>query len=250
MPLDESARGDETDIADALDADPGSGDLLQSFEGRNLEKPLRRQKNTEAGRLEPAGGSAEIDGLPGDHGAVVLARMHLIERIEYPGHGFLIGVEIGCGNIDVWTDVVSQLVHVAPGQPPELVGREFLGIADHPTLGAAERNVQERGLPRHQCRQGGDLGFGHIGVIADAALSRTSNGVVQDAIAVKRPDGTIVHLHRKTNGDGSLRRLEEFDEALFETVQMGPCPAELFSDDFEGIKAFGLHFLVWRRLVR
>src|SRR5690606_6479675 len=87
-------------------------------------------------------------------------------------------------------------VHEAPGEPLNLAFGEFGGVAANPTLGSAERNTDDGGLPGHELGECSDLVFVDIEVIAQSALERSAGVVVLDAIADERPDAPIVHTDR------------------------------------------------------
>ncbi len=68
------------------------------------------------------------------------------------------------------------------------VGRVDLDAA----LGPAEGDVDQRGLPRHQRRQGADLVEVDRGVVADAALVRTPGAVVLDPESLEHQQRAVV----------------------------------------------------------
>jgi hypothetical protein len=230
-----------------VDRHPGPGELRQIGQGLDLKKPLGGEERAEARGVAPAQGAAQLQGLAGHHGAVVLARMQGVVGVVDPGHGLLVGVEVGRRDVRVGADVVAQFVHEAAGDAPELGLAEALGIAHHPAFGAAERHLHQRALPGHEGRQGGDLMLRHLGVIADAALAGPEHVVVQHPVALEGADRAVLHLDRKAHADGALGRLEKLDQAALETGQVGPRPAELLALNLEGI---GMLDRAFRCLIR
>ena len=65
-----------------------------------------------------------------------------------------------------------------------------------PPLGAAERNVDDRALPRHPGGERPHLVQGDVLVVTDAALARAARDVVEDAVADEDLDAAVVHRDR------------------------------------------------------
>jgi hypothetical protein len=74
----------------------------------------------------------------------------------------------------------------------------------------------DRALPRHPCRERGDLVERDAGVITDASLGRAERDVVLDAVTGKDLDLAVVHLDRTGHDDLPLGMGEDFPDARIE----------------------------------
>ena len=80
-------------------------------------------------------------------------------------------------------------------------------------------------------------------MIADAALTGPENAVVQDAIAAKHPHRTVVHLDRKADVYGALRRFKEVDKPALEALEVRAGAPEMLGlrleriDDLTSVRA-------------
>ena len=79
--------------------------------------------------------------------------MHHRVRVVDPGHRLSIGVQVGCGDVGVRADVVSECADEPASDPPFFLDRELAGVAGHPALGTAERNARQGTFP---CHPGGE----------------------------------------------------------------------------------------------
>src|SRR5579859_5480227 len=126
------------------------------------------------------------------------------ERVHDPGHGLAVGVYVGRGDVAVVADEDRDLGGEPPRHVLQLVQAQLPRIDDDSALGAAERDVDDRALPRHPHRERLHLVQGDVGVIADAALGRTAVDVVLHSIAREHPDAVVVHAHRERAGELAL----------------------------------------------
>src|SRR5213592_1166453 len=95
--------------------------------------------------------AAERDRLPG-HGrgrVAVPARV----LVEDPGHDLRVGGDVGRWNVAVRPEHDGNALREAAGEALQLELGELLGIHGDAALRAAERDVHERGLPRHDGRE-------------------------------------------------------------------------------------------------
>ena len=94
--------------------------------------------------------------------------------------------------------------------------RKQVGIADHAALGAAERDVDHRALPRHPRSQRAHFVERHVGRVANAALARAARDRMLHAIAGEHFEPPVVELHRNVDGDLARRRAQHFLHAVVE----------------------------------
>ena len=107
-----------------------------------------------------------LAGHDGGHG---LAHVHGV-GVHHPGHGLLVGVDVGRGNVFFRPDELDQLRGVAAGHALQFALRHLVRIADDAALGAAEGNVDHGALPGHPAGQGAHFVEGDVGRVADAAF--------------------------------------------------------------------------------
>src|SRR5207244_13371800 len=100
----------------------------------------------------------------------------------------------------------------ALGEPPgpalELELGELLRVDGDAALRATERDVHERGLPRHDRSKAEHLVVIGVGVIADPPLAGAARAVVLDAVAGEHFDAAVVHPHRDLDLHFAKRRPE------------------------------------------
>jgi hypothetical protein len=134
------------------------------------------------GGLGTALRAAERDGLAGDDlGRVTVLAPVLVED---PAHRLGVRAHVRRRDVPARSEHRGDLVGVAPGEAFEFGGAELVRGDLDPALGAAEREVDEGGLPRHQRGERPYLVDVGVRVVTDAALVRTSGAVVLDAVAV------------------------------------------------------------------
>ena len=69
--------------------------------------------------------------------------------VHDPGHGLRIGVNVRRRNVHRGADDGKDLARVTARHALQLALGHALGVADHPALGAAERNVDGGRFPGH-----------------------------------------------------------------------------------------------------
>ena len=141
--------------------------------------------------------AADDEGLARDHAGHAAALGHGV-GVHHPGHGLLVGAEIGRGNVEVGADEQHDLRRIATGERFELVAGHGAGRAPHAAFGPAVGEAHERALPGHEHGERGHLAHVHVGVVAQAALGGAEGGVVMDAVAHEDFRPPVVHAH----GDG------------------------------------------------
>ena len=129
-----------------------------------------------AGGLNAAARAADVERLAGDHAGDGLAHVHGV-GVHDPGHGLLVGVHVGRGNVLLRSDEVDDLRGVAAGHALQFALAHCFGIADDAALGAAEGNVDDGALPGHPTGQGAHFVERDVGRVANAALGRAAGDV-------------------------------------------------------------------------
>ncbi len=137
------------------------------------------------------------------------------DGVHDPGHDLRVGTHVRRRDVLFRTDEDRYLGGVAAGKVLELVWRQLAGVAGDSPLGSAVRQPDCRALPRHQHGQRLHEVEVDGGVVADAALSRTSADVVLDAPAGEHMDRPVVHPDRE------MDRKLTFDVAQAESRVIG-----------------------------
>ena len=114
---------------------------------------------------------------------------------------------------------IAQLGDEAPGDAPQFIATEFLGIADDTAFCTTERYVDNRRLPRHEIRQGSGLVLVHRGMITQPALHRPARGAVLDPVAeMMSPEET-------------MRRLDEIKSIIEKSADYMPEHASFIAEN-------------------
>src|SRR4029077_5240731 len=99
-------------------------------------------------RLAAADAAAQLDRLAGDDLRTGVADLHAV-GVHDPGHGLLVGAEVGSHHVLAWADDIQHFLAEAARQPLQFLARQGLGVAGDAALGAAEGQVHDAALPRH-----------------------------------------------------------------------------------------------------
>ena len=134
--------------------------------------------------------------LAGDRGRHRLTPVEDVDGVEEPGHHALVGVHVGCRNVEVGAEQRRDPERVAPGQPLELAVGQLPRVAHHAALSAAERDPDDGALEGHLRSESRDLVGGHRRVEADPALGRTADRRVVRPPPREDLDPAVVHAHR------------------------------------------------------
>ena len=229
--LGEQPREVRADVAEALDRDAG---VVQP-RALLLERRPDAVERAAGGRAVAADRPAERERLAGDDAEHRVADVHRV-RVHDPRHHLGVGADVGRGNVLLGADLVDDLARVAPREPLLLAERERLRVADDAALGAAEREAHQRALPRHPHRERLHLVLRHGRVVADAALGRAARHVVDDAVALERPHGAVVHLHGHRHLDALLAVGEDLDQVRVDGEGLAD-PAQLRLGELERVLA-------------
>ena len=141
--------------------------------------------------------------------------------VHDPGHGLLIGVHVGRGDVDFRADELEDLGGIAARDALELAGREQTGIADDAAFSAAEGNVGDGALPGHPGGQGADFIEGDVGRVADAALGGAARDGMLDAIAGEDFQTAVVEHDRNVHDDFARRRAQHLLHAVVQAEARG-----------------------------
>src|SRR6185369_5248953 len=110
---------------------------------------------------------------------------HHRDRVHDPRHRLLVSVDVGCGDVAVWSNNRRDLESVATRESFEFAFRKTLRIANYTPFAAAIRNTDGGALPRHPRRECFNFVERDVGMIANAALRWTTRDVVLHAITFK-----------------------------------------------------------------
>ena len=167
------------DVAEALDARRACSAGFRPSCRRRLAEACRRRR----GRWPPRARSepSSATGLPVTIAGVwpcSLPYSSIIQAITWA----LVPTS-GAGMSRCRAEDLLDLVDERARDLLQLVASSSLGVAVDAALGAAERDVHDRRLPRHQRGERAHLVEVDLGVVADAALVRSARAVVLDAEA-------------------------------------------------------------------
>ncbi len=199
--LREQQRRERADVAEALD-DRGLAFEVEAVVLRPLGEAVDCALRS---RLVTTLAAAAGDRLAGDDRAlrVLLTVVHLVHvRVHDPDHDLRGGAHVRRGDVVVRPDVVAERVREAARDAHDLALAVSLRVELHAALGASERDVHERALPRHHRAQGFEVVERDRLVEAQATLVWAQQVVVLDAVALE-------HLHRPV-----IHRDGEMDDQL------------------------------------
>ena len=195
--LGHQSRGDGADIAKALDGDARA---LETHPQRR-ERLARHDHTAATGCLAPPQGAAHLDRFPRHHRGHGVAFVHGV-GVHDPRHHALVRVYIGCRDVRIGAQDFDDAGGVASRHTLQLAHRHRGRIANDAALGAPERDVHQRALPRHPGGQRFDFFEGDVEIEANAALGRSTRRVVQHAVAGIDLDLSAVAEDR--HGDNDL----------------------------------------------
>ena len=195
----QQARGHRADVAEALDDDAAALQLLPEAARRLVEDV----HDAASGGLPASGRAADDDRLARHdtgHGPALGHRV----GVHHPGHRLLVGAHVGGGDVEVGADHQDDLGGVAPGEALPLLQRELARVAADPALGAPVRQPHQGALPGHQHGERRDLAQAHLGVVAEAPLGRSKDGVMVDSVTGEYCGLSVVHADRDRDHEGPL----------------------------------------------
>ena len=207
--LGEETRRPTTNLAEALH---GRGRSVVS-DAQVRERLQGDVHDAARGGRRPAERAAEADRLAGHDAQDGVAGVHRV-GVHHPGHGLLVGADVGRGDVVRGTDQRHDLRGVAPGDALELGLRVVARIDDHATLGAAVRDVEQRALPRHPHRQRADLVEVDVRAVAQPALCRPAGVVVLHPVAGDDLHAAVVAAQRDADRELATRGGEQVVHAL------------------------------------
>ena len=191
----EEAGGIPADLAEALHRRGGTVDA-------DPARPQRRERNVHDASRRGGGAAertSEADRLAGGDAEDRVALLHRV-GVHHPGHGLLVGADVGGGDVVRGADQRADLAGVAAGHPLELGGAVTTRVDADAALGAAVGHVEQGALPRHPHREGAYLVEGDVGRVAKAALGRSAGEVVLHAVADEQLDLAAVAAQRDADG--------------------------------------------------
>src|ERR1051325_5582655 len=155
-------------------------------------------KTTARGRFRTSLRAAERDWFAGDDAELCVTTHHR-DRVHDPRHRLFVGVDVGRGNVAVWSNDRRDLESVAARESFEFGFGKTLRIANHTALAATIRNADSGALPRHPRLERLDFVERDVGMITNAALGWTTRDVVLHAITFKYLHVAAIHLHGNGN---------------------------------------------------
>ena len=177
------------------------------------ERLQRHVHDAARGGRGPAERAAEADRLAGHDAQDGVAGVHRV-GVHHPGHGLLVGADVGRGDVVRGTDERHDLRGVAAGDPLEFGLRVVARIDDHSALGAAVGDVEQRAFPRHPHGQRADLVEVDVRAVAQAALGRPAGVVVLHPVAGDDLHAAVVAAQRDADGQLATRGGEQVVHAL------------------------------------
>jgi len=177
------------DVAESLNHHPAAGErnteIASVFFHDVHHSPTRRFLAPER--------ASEGDGLAGHDGRRVAMPARVF--VEQPSHHLGVGVHVGCGDVTVGTEHDGDPLGETSREPLQLEPAQLPGVDRHAAFGAAEGNVEQGRLPRHDRGETQDLVLVGVRVVADAAFARPARSVVLNAVSGEHLDAPVVHPH-------------------------------------------------------
>ncbi len=173
-----------------------------------------------AGGFLAAARAAERERFAGDDGRGGVAHVHRV-GVHDPGHGLLVGAQIRSGNVALGPDKLDDLRGIAASDALDFAHGKFGRIADHATLRAAKRNVNDGAFPRHPGGKRANFVESHVGSEADATLARPAHDGVMDAVADENFHVPVIERHRDVHRNLLVGVLHVAVQAFFETQTLG-----------------------------
>ena len=185
-----------------------------------VEGLVANQHQAAAGGLVAPLRAAHLHGLAGDHGGGGAANVHRV-GVHDPGHGLLVGAQIGRGNIALGAEPLAQFRGVTAGDAFEFAPGKLRRIANDAALGAAKGDIDHGAFPGHLAGQRADFVQRHVGRESDAALARPAHQRMLHAIADEHFEVAAIEHHRNVDGDLLVGIAHEAVDALFEAQFLG-----------------------------
>jgi hypothetical protein len=179
-----------TDVAEALHGDGDVPTLRGERATEVVEQRLERDDRAASGRDRAAERAAELDGLAGDDARLVAVDARV--RVEEVRHRRRVRPHVGRGDVGARTDRGTDRLDVAPGDELALARAQRARIDRDPALRAAERQVDERGLPRHQLGEAPHVVEVDRRVEAEPTLERPTDVRVLDPEAGEHPHPAVI----------------------------------------------------------
>ena len=139
-------------------------------------------------------------------------QLHAVQRlqlVQHPQHVLRRRHHVRRRHVPQRPDIRGHLPHPAPAQVLLLPHRQVVRIADDAALGAAQRDVHHRALPRHPHRQRPHRIERLVRMEADPALARSARVVVLYPEPAEDLVAAIIHAHRDRERVLPLRVAEQ-----------------------------------------
>ena len=135
--------------------------------------------------------------------------LDLFEFIHHPSHNLTVGVDVRSRNVFGDADDRSDSADISASQTFLFCVGKRLRITDDTAFTAAERNIDNRGLPGHPASKRANRVDGFRGEPTNTALCRTASSVVLNAETLENFRRSIVHLHGQGDPNFTLRSTQE-----------------------------------------
>ena len=172
--------------------------------------------------------------------------MQLSVLVHDPSHHLRIRARVWRRDVPRRSQDACDLVHERPCDQLQLVLVQIPRRAVDSALGAAERDVCDRRLPRHQRRQRANLVEVHSLVIPDAAFERAARAVVLHPVSGEHVKPFVAEPHRNLHLNLAVGSLNDGPQVVGQPQAIGR-GIEVVRD---GVEARGLGGTDMRRAVR
>src|SRR5579875_744005 len=136
--------------------------------------------------------------------------------VHDPGHGLFVGIDIGGGDVSLWTDEFSDFGGVAAGDAFELAFAEQLRLTNDAAFAATEGDIDHGTLPGHPGGEGTYFIEGNVGRETNAAFSGAAGDGVLHAIASEHFDAAVIERDRNIYGEFHGGQPQHLADAIIE----------------------------------
>ena len=159
------------------------------------------------------------DGFAGDDAGRVAVTGTVL--IHYPRHDLGVGPHVGSGDVALDPEGEPYAGGESPGQVLHLGVRHLQRVAGDATFGAAEGDVDQRGLPGHERGEGADFIEVDLGMVAEPPLHGPARATVLHAVADEDLETAAIHAHRDLYLQLPERGLQDKAHVLVQIEEVG-----------------------------
>ena len=162
-----------------------------------FERFAQRVDDAVAGGFGASERAAHADRFAGDEPGMMAVPLDGLVFVEHPDHVLRRGHHVRRRHVGQLADVARDLANPSAADLLLLAHAQVVRIANDPALAAAERDVDDRALPRHPHGERAHGVDGFLRVEADAPFGRAARVVVLHAEALEHLDVAVVHADRE-----------------------------------------------------